>query len=48
MSLRHEGKFYEVFQVDLQDQVYRTSKYQKIRSKVRGLNQKERIDKTLL
>ena len=22
MSLRHEGKFCEVFQVDLQDQVY--------------------------
>ena len=28
MSSRHEGKFYEVFQVDLQDQVYRSSKYQ--------------------
>ena len=27
MSSRHEGTFYEVFQVYLQDQVYRGSKY---------------------
>ena len=29
MSSRHEGKFCKVFQVDLKDQVYNRSKYQK-------------------
>ena len=41
MSSRHEGKFCKVFQVDLQDQVYNRSKYQKIQSKVRGFYQKK-------
>ena len=43
-------KFCKVFQVDLQDQVYSRSKYQKIQSKVHGFYQKERVDygKTLL
>ena len=41
MSSRHEGNFCKVFQVDPQDQVYHKSKYQKIRSKVRGFYQKE-------
>ena len=36
MSSRHEGKFYEV---DLQDRVYRRSKYQNIKSKVCGFYQ---------
>ena len=50
MSLRHEGKFCKVFQVDIQDQVYYRSKYEKIQSKVRGFYQIERINygKTLL
>ena len=41
MSSRHEGKFCKVFQVDLQDQVYNRSKYQKIQSKIYGFYQKE-------
>ena len=48
MILKHEGKFCKVFQVDIQDQVYRRSMYQKIQSKVHGFYQKERVDKTLL
>ena len=44
MSSRYEGNFYEVFQVDLQDQVHNRSKYQKIQSKVCGFYQKERVD----
>ena len=50
MSSRHEGKFYEVFQVDIQDQVLNRSKYQKIQSKFHGFYQKDRVDygKTLL
>ena len=50
MVSRNEGKFCKVFQVDPQDQVYHRSKYQKIRSMVRGFYKKERVnyDKTLL
>ena len=36
-------KFCKVFQVDLQDQVYNRSKYQKIQRKVHGFYQKERF-----
>ena len=39
MSSRHEGKFYEVFQVDLQDKIYLQSKYQNIWSKFHGFYQ---------
>ena len=50
MSLRHEGNFCKVFQVDIQDQVYNRSKYQNIQSKVHGFYLKEILDreKTLL
>ena len=48
MSSIHEGKFYELFQVYIQGQVYHRSKYQKIRSKVRSFYKKEsREDSTL-
>ena len=36
MSSRHERNICKVFQVDLQDQVYNKSKYQKIQSKICG------------
>ena len=41
---RLEGKFCNIFQVDLQDQAYSRWKYQEIQSKVRGFSQKEGVD----